>query len=185
MIIDTTLNLLSHKSIEKISVKEILDICELSKGTFYKYFEDKYDIVNQYYAQHFYNALNKFSSDNFTASKEIYQFYFSHKKIIKNTIAYTGKNNLFDFTFDLLYDFYSRTWMHANKATELPVDVHISLVYHCNGMISLYREIVLSKSNYDVEYIVSIAMEMQPEIMIPFLTANNFPTQYKESHQEH
>ncbi len=38
--------LLTKKSLEKISVQELCDLAQISRGTFYNYFYDKYDLLN-------------------------------------------------------------------------------------------------------------------------------------------
>lgn len=41
--------LLSKNSIENITVQMILDDAQVSRGTFYSYFADKYDLINAYF----------------------------------------------------------------------------------------------------------------------------------------
>ena len=41
--------LMVHKPLDKITVKEIVDQSELTRQTFYRYFQDKYDLVNWYF----------------------------------------------------------------------------------------------------------------------------------------
>ena len=36
-------------SVEKITVKEIVDACGTTRQTFYRHFQDKYDLVNWYF----------------------------------------------------------------------------------------------------------------------------------------
>lgn len=42
-------NLLQKKSIDRLTLKEILDEADISKQTFYNYYADKYDLGNQIY----------------------------------------------------------------------------------------------------------------------------------------
>ncbi len=44
---ETFLTLLNEKSLDKIHVQEILDIAQINRATFYKYYPDKYDLANQ------------------------------------------------------------------------------------------------------------------------------------------
>lgn len=45
-------------SVEKITVKEIVDACGTTRQTFYRHFQDKYDLVNWYFDRFFWNHLN-------------------------------------------------------------------------------------------------------------------------------
>ena len=44
---DTFLSLLEKKDISSISVKELCDIADVNRGTFYRYYEDIYDYVKE------------------------------------------------------------------------------------------------------------------------------------------
>lgn len=44
---DTFLNLLKEKPIHKITIKEICEIAEINRGTFYKHYEDIYDLMQK------------------------------------------------------------------------------------------------------------------------------------------
>lgn len=43
---DAMKELLEHDSIDKITVKQIVDQCGVTRPTFYRHFKDKYDLVN-------------------------------------------------------------------------------------------------------------------------------------------
>ena len=45
MIAETLAGLLKHKSIDKITVRELVDACGISRQTFYYHFQDIYDLV--------------------------------------------------------------------------------------------------------------------------------------------
>lgn len=49
MLIQSVEKLLKHHSLDSSNVQDILDEAECSRGTFYKYFHDKYDLANTYY----------------------------------------------------------------------------------------------------------------------------------------
>ena len=51
-ILGESLHELAHsKNVDKITVKEITDNCEMSPGTFYHHFHDKYDLIAGEYAE--------------------------------------------------------------------------------------------------------------------------------------
>lgn len=91
---DTLTELLAHEPFEKISVTKICEKSMIPRATFYNYFDDKYDFLNYYWAQHFMEFLpHNYDSDvpvaqhltetlenlalylqqNFDTSKDIYQ----------------------------------------------------------------------------------------------------------------
>ena len=45
------LELLKTKSIDKVTVKDICDECEINRNTFYYYYKDIYDVLNSIFMQ--------------------------------------------------------------------------------------------------------------------------------------
>lgn len=41
--------LLVHTPVDKITVKQIADQCDVTRPTFYRHFKDKYDLINWYF----------------------------------------------------------------------------------------------------------------------------------------
>ena len=41
--------LLVHTPVDKITVKQIVDQCDVTRPTFYRHFKDKYDLINWYF----------------------------------------------------------------------------------------------------------------------------------------
>lgn len=54
---NSLIDLLKVKSIDKIKVSEVLRISEVSKGTFYRYYCDKYDLLQKAFNNLVYNKL--------------------------------------------------------------------------------------------------------------------------------
>ena len=46
---NSLIDLMAKNSINKITVKDIVDNCGLTRQTFYRYFKDKFDLVNWYF----------------------------------------------------------------------------------------------------------------------------------------
>lgn len=68
-IMDTYLDLMCYKNWDKISVKEICSSANITRGTFYQYFNDIYDLLeqieepllsdlNEFYGENHYNKLS-------------------------------------------------------------------------------------------------------------------------------
>ncbi len=59
---NTLMNLLKVKSIDSIHVKDIIGELGICKGTFYKYYQDKYDLVVHVFENKFYHDLEGITS---------------------------------------------------------------------------------------------------------------------------
>ena len=53
----TLLDLLRNKSIDKIKVNEVIRVVGTCKGTFYKYYRDKYELLISCFRNNYYNEL--------------------------------------------------------------------------------------------------------------------------------
>ena len=59
---NTLVDLLKEKSIDNIHVKDIIAELGICKGTFYKYYQDKYDLVVHVFENKFYHSLKNVTS---------------------------------------------------------------------------------------------------------------------------
>lgn len=78
---------LKVKSLEKISIKELCDIAMISRGTFYNYFYDKYDLLNYDWGQVQLEIDPKFTHTNLRPKE--YEEYIN--LFLKNLISYLAK----------------------------------------------------------------------------------------------
>ena len=81
ILVDSVLDLLSKKPIQKISVQEIAAHCHVSTRSFYNYFLDKQDIVNWIYLdkeKELFRNFNKGTSlhDSFL---KLFSFVYDNK----------------------------------------------------------------------------------------------------------
>ncbi|WP_216239788.1 TetR/AcrR family transcriptional regulator [Faecalicatena faecalis] len=53
MLKEAAYEIVSRKAVEQVSVREIVDAAEISKQTFYRYYKDKYELVNEIYYELF------------------------------------------------------------------------------------------------------------------------------------
>ena len=75
----------SEKFFAKITVKDIVNNCGLTKTTFYKYFRDKYDLAAWIYSTTAEKIMNKIDSDNYTWKNSLtdgINYFFANKNFI-------------------------------------------------------------------------------------------------------
>lgn len=66
------MDMLKTQSVEKITVKDICETCEINRNTFYYYFSDIYDVLDSVFAEETKTLLEL--EDNLT-------FYETYKKV--------------------------------------------------------------------------------------------------------
>ena len=86
---DTFLSLLEKKDITSISVKELCDIADVNRGTFYRYYEDIYDLLKKI-EEEFIEEIRESNSmvhmsnhSIYTFTKEILDIFENNKKLVR------------------------------------------------------------------------------------------------------
>ena len=64
-IMDTFLELLNKKSLDKLTVKDIIETAEVNRNTFYYYFDDIYDLLHEVFKKQFNDFCNATKKENF------------------------------------------------------------------------------------------------------------------------
>lgn len=97
-ITDATRQLLRVTPIENLSVKQICEAANVHRSTFYRFFKDKYDVVNQIY---FYDD---FQNIDFQNDWNIWNYFFviiqrmyEDRDFYRHTLQYKGQNSLRDY----------------------------------------------------------------------------------------
>jgi len=96
VVCDTFINLLRTKPIEKITVKEICDISEINRATFYKYYDNPYDLLEKIETEtmdflqgRITDKKNEINSENMSREEELGEIF----KIVLTDIS--EKKNLY------------------------------------------------------------------------------------------
>ena len=69
------LKLLKQKSVDKVTVKDICDECEINRNTFYYYFKDIYDVLNNIFMEEIEKNLREAGSNIYPHILNIYSAY--------------------------------------------------------------------------------------------------------------
>ena len=106
---DTLIDLLSEKDINKITVSEICEIADINRATFYRYYLDVYDLLEQI-EQDFSEELKEaytnevitvYTVSNF--AKALLKVFVENKKLV--TILFNNKTttNFLDGILEIVY----------------------------------------------------------------------------------
>ncbi len=105
-IMDSFIRILSEKPLDKISVKDIIEDCELNRSTFYYYYEDIYSLLED---------LFKTEVDKITKKHQVYtswqsgfiesaDFVLKNKKAVYHIYNSIGRDHLEDFLYKVTSD---------------------------------------------------------------------------------
>lgn len=98
-----------NKSLDKITVKKIVDQSELTRQTFYRYFQAKYDLVNWYFDKLAQQSF-KLMGVSITLEEGLirkFTFVKDEKDFFSAAFKSRDCNSLFDYDLKLITDSYT------------------------------------------------------------------------------
>ena len=100
LLADSFLELAEKKPINKITIANIADNCELTQPTFYRYFKDKYDMIAWIYAREAGKNISKVGTDGYVWKDTFLdgmRFYVKNQKFMVNALKHTSGRDSFLF----------------------------------------------------------------------------------------
>ena len=163
----------SEKSFAKITVKDIVNNCGLTKTTFYKYFRDKYDLAAWIYSATAEKIMNKIDSNNYTWKNSLTEginYFFDNKNFLKNLMMNTSGQDSFinyvaNFNIKILSDYIKR----SQNLDTLPSEIEIAVKIYCYGTVCIICEMLIKDFPIPVENFVSLLEKSLPESLKKFL----------------
>ncbi|MFL0268800.1 TetR/AcrR family transcriptional regulator [Candidatus Clostridium radicumherbarum] len=106
LLANTLIVMLQKRPIDKITVKDLVDECGLTRQTFYNHFYDIYELVEWIYLQATEKSLAE-KKDYDTWQRGFYQVLISilnNKVLVQNTYRSTNRDSLERYMYTVIYD---------------------------------------------------------------------------------
>jgi len=146
-ILDGFNRLISEIDFHKISVEMIMKEAGVSRSTFYRYFKDKYDVMNANYKNILDYYIHPERSRNYRdLCYHLFKYGQDHLQIFRRALDSTGFNSFGNFIYEYSYETALKiTRLNRNgegftPAEQLQVDVF------CNGICAVYKNMVCQRS---------------------------------------
>ena len=108
----TLLNLLKKKNIDEIRVTEIIGEIGICKGTFYKYCQDKYDLLCKCFDKYYYNEIiNNAETLQDYFAKAIDMFAEIPRDVVLNAFTSNDVNTLKKHNVNIIKDIIRRQYV--------------------------------------------------------------------------
>lgn len=149
--------LMLGNSIEQITVTQICQAAEISRVTFYIYYDDKYMLLDDYFNDLWDSVIQDYKKqmeglqlepvDCFRSFfSSIVRMYYSHEEIFKHAIADADRNlnvryyqNIRQYTETLLEDF--------SDILRPRFPIHETAAFLCTGVLGFFHEISQKNMN--------------------------------------
>lgn len=128
--------LLVHTPVDKITVKQIVDQCNVTRPTFYRHFKDKYDLINWYFDKLLAKSFEHMGQGKTVYDALVKKFTYiqEEQKFFSAAFRYDEQNSLRQHDFELILAFYEK--LICEKTGKFPEEnVLFLLEMYCNSSI--------------------------------------------------
>lgn len=149
--------------VEKVTVKEIVEECGTTRQTFYRNFQDKYDLINWYFDKILLESFEHMGEGETVNEGLLNKFrYIEEEKLFFRAAFKTDEQNcLRQHDFELILDFYTR---QIESKTRQPIDEKIKfmLEMYCQGSVYMTTQWVLGYRKSTPEKMAKALVEAMP-----------------------
>ncbi|WP_125584130.1 TetR/AcrR family transcriptional regulator C-terminal domain-containing protein [Levilactobacillus cerevisiae] len=142
---NTVYTLVTRQEINTITVNDILADSGISRGTFYKYFTDKYDLINSYYEDAMRTvskSCREYTWLGITTTPVVYMA--AHPAFFRSAFADTGQNSFTNFLYGFLPGDYARVIFQHTDRQQISLAEKKAILFYVDGAVNYTRRWVLT-----------------------------------------
>ncbi len=147
LIADNTKELIRNYTIDQITVVQICEQAGISRRNFYRYFTDKYDVVNYiYYHDHLIRWITHDNWNIWDYVPEICREIYSDRRFYANALRPTGENSFREYCFKKVFPIVEKDFHETFENDIFPEEMVAEFyIKHVVDMIFDYAIIWLSE----------------------------------------
>lgn len=160
---DAMKNCMKKMPVEKITVKEIVTECGTTRQTFYRNFQDKYDLINWYFDKLVLESFARMGTDRTVYEGLVRKFEFIRQEKIFFTEAFRSddQNSLKEHDFELIIEFY-REQIQRKTRRQVREDLMFLLEMYCRGSVYMTVKWVLNGMKETPEEMARALVDAMP-----------------------
>ena len=131
-------DLMQTRSLDKITVTDIVTHCGLTRQTFYRNFKDKYDLVNWYFERLAQKSFKQMGVSCTLKEGLVKKFIFLHdeKHFFAQAFQSRDYNSLVSYDYESILRFYT-DMIEQKTGQPLQADIRFLLEMYCEGSIAM------------------------------------------------
>ncbi|MBR1938599.1 MAG: TetR/AcrR family transcriptional regulator C-terminal domain-containing protein [Spirochaetales bacterium] len=171
LLVESFRELAQNRTIDKITIKDIVDNCEYSSATFYRHFKDKYDLIAWAYSQDIEIVISKVIQAEKSWKESLFEtakYYSEHKEYLENLLLHTSGYDAFVLNMtEINYKALMKMMVKAGG----PVDDEMKMVIriYVSGTVCLTCEWILGRYKVSPESLAQAYIQAIPELIGKYL----------------
>ena len=143
LIQNTLTQLMREKDIQSITIKELCDIANINRSTFYSHYEDIYNLYNEIESK----VLNEIEAIINESAKENYKNLYvtltdevsKNLNVLKILFSDKGKSSFQNKLCQMIERVYLDIWIFEMHKTTIPAEVRYLTAYHAQGCVAIIK----------------------------------------------
>ena len=161
------------KSIDKITIQEIVDNCGYSPATFYRNFKDKYDLIAWEHTRTVSEIVDRVGEGNYLWKQTLYdgaRMYYENKDYLANLLKHTsGHDSFMRYMAEINCAALKKYILSVNGNRELTHEEMMCVKIYCLGLVGLACEWIMGQVDTTVEEIARIYEKSIPSPLVKYL----------------
>ncbi|GEM_PF-995975 len=170
---DAVQELAKTTTVDKITVKQIVEKSGLSLQTFYNHFKDKSELILYIHKSAGDKMIAKLGKDGYgynELTKENIEFYVEHKDFFYNALTNTyGLNSYADQCAENAYKVWTEYLTNKKNTDKLPEDIDFLLKMYCFAFTRMIAEWAFKMDNMSPERFIELMNDAMPRKLRPYL----------------
>ena len=159
--------LAGQKSIDKITIQEIVENCGYSPATFYRNFTDKYDLIVWEHTRNVAEIMEPLGENQCRWEQTLLasaRLFLGEKTYLANLFQHTsGQESFFRYMVEINHDALKAHILNVSGKKELEKQEELYVRIYCLGTVSLTCEWILGQFDAAPEEIADIYAKALPE----------------------
>ena len=150
-------------SVEDITIRQIVEVCGVTRQTFYRNFLDKYDLINWYFDKLLLKSFEHMGEGTTVYDGLVKKFEYLKEEHLFFAAAFRSddQNSLKEHDFELILAFYENL-IQEKTGCKMKEEMHDLLEMYCRSSVYMTVKWVLGKKMAAPEGLAELMVEAMP-----------------------